>query len=231
MNDPIRTRLARLLQEKGATMAAASRAIGRNHAYLQQFLKRGSPRRLDPEAAAALSAYLKVPPEELLPAAEAPALPAGNAVRTVAPPASAFASGAMRRDVPVLGATVGGSEGDFLLNGLEVDRVRRPPALEAMGEAFALYVQGDSMWPWRAPGSLVYLHPARPPRTGDHVVVELHAEAEGEERPCYVKRLLGRSPTTLRLGQYNPPREDIEIPLRRVRSLYRVMEWEELLGV
>ncbi len=130
-------------------------------------------------------------------------------------------------------ARSGGSKGDFSLNGEVVDYVRRPPALETMSRAFALYVQGDSMWPWRAAGSLVYVHPARPPRIGDHVVVELHGEPGGDagEQPCYVKRLVGRTASELRLGQYNPQRDDIVFEVARVRALYRVLEWEELLGL
>ncbi len=244
MTDAIRTRIAQLLHEKGITMSAASRTMGRNHAYLQQFLKRGSPRHLDRDAAAALAALLEVPAESLLPERPQRPLPAGNAVPIAAPPPQSVSTGLLPRNVPVLGATVGGGagggdayapegsdRGDFLLNGQVVDHVRRPPAMEAVPAAFALYVQGESMWPWRAPGSLVYVHPARPPHLGDHVVVELHPEREEGERPCYVKRFLGRSGSSLRLGQYNPPREDIEIPLARVRCLYRVMEWEELLGL
>lgn len=213
-------------------MAAASRAIGRNHAYLQQYIRRGSPRRLDPEASATLATLLELPPESLQqePSRSSLALP-GNAVPTGLAQPQAFAAAAMPRDVPVLGSTVGGNDGDFLLNGQVVDHVRRPPAMEAMKTAFALFVQGDSMWPWRAPGSLVYVHPARPPRNGDHVVVELHGDSEFAERPCYVKRLVSRTATLLRLEQYNPPRDDIEVPLQRVRTLYRVMEWEELLGL
>lgn len=213
-------------------MAAASRAIGRNHAYLQQYIRRGTPRHLDPSASQALASLLDVPLLSLQGEPAGGELPqSGNAVPAALPRTQALASAAMRRDVPVLGSTVGGEDGDFLLNGQVVDHVRRPPAMEAMTAAFALFVQGDSMWPWRAPGSLVYVHPARPPRSGDHVVVELHGENEFAERPCYVKRLVARTATLLRLAQYHPPREDIEIPLQRVRSLYRVMEWEELLGI
>jgi len=238
MTDHARRRLDRLLRERGLTLAAASRAIGRNHAYLQQYLRRGSPRALDLEARLGLGRLLSVPPETFAAAdsgRQATALP-----RPARPPANAgpaaeltISAGALPRDVPVLGTTVGGNTGDFSLNGEVVDHVRRPPAMAATNKAFALYVQGDSMWPWRAPGSLVYVQPARPPRSGDHVVVEIHPETEDgpEERPCYVKRLVARTPSLLRLAQYNPARDDIEIPLHRVRALYRVMEWEELLGI
>jgi Peptidase S24-like len=41
-----RAALARLIKEKGEDYAGLSRLIGRNPAYIQQFIKRGSPRRL-----------------------------------------------------------------------------------------------------------------------------------------------------------------------------------------
>ena len=42
-NDPLRIRLKHLLRRKGLTLAAASTALGRNRAYLQQYVERGSP--------------------------------------------------------------------------------------------------------------------------------------------------------------------------------------------
>ena len=47
--DMVRRRLRDALAAAGISLKEASRAIGRNDAYLQQFLFRGSPRRL-PEA-------------------------------------------------------------------------------------------------------------------------------------------------------------------------------------
>ncbi len=41
-----RAALARLIEERGEDYAGLSRLIGRNPAYIQQFIKRGSPRRL-----------------------------------------------------------------------------------------------------------------------------------------------------------------------------------------
>ena len=41
-----RTALARLIGERGEDYAGLSRLIGRNAAYIQQFIKRGTPRRL-----------------------------------------------------------------------------------------------------------------------------------------------------------------------------------------
>lgn len=57
--DP-RAALDRLLQEKGIDYAQLSARIGRNPAYIQQYIKRGSPRRLAEEDRARIAAYLGV---------------------------------------------------------------------------------------------------------------------------------------------------------------------------
>lgn len=67
--DPLdRHRLEHLLQQSGLTLAAASRRMGRNHAYLQQYVRRGSPRQLTAsdrqllETMVAQSATMSPPP-------------------------------------------------------------------------------------------------------------------------------------------------------------------------
>ncbi len=57
--DP-RAALDRLLQEKGIDYARLSAVIGRNPAYIQQFIKRGSPRRLAEQDRARIAAYLGI---------------------------------------------------------------------------------------------------------------------------------------------------------------------------
>ncbi|WP_422062179.1 LexA family transcriptional regulator [Sphingopyxis sp.] len=57
--DP-RAALDRLLTERGIDYAQLSARIGRNPAYIQQYIKRGSPRRLAEEDRARIAAYLGV---------------------------------------------------------------------------------------------------------------------------------------------------------------------------
>ena len=45
--DPVRQKLKDLLWKRGLTMAAASLALGRNRAYLHQYLERGLPKVLN----------------------------------------------------------------------------------------------------------------------------------------------------------------------------------------
>ena len=55
-----RAALAALMAEQGASFAALSRVIGRNAAYLQQYVRRGSPRELAERDRARLAAYFGV---------------------------------------------------------------------------------------------------------------------------------------------------------------------------
>jgi repressor LexA len=56
----VRETVAAMAEEAGASLAALSRMIGRNPAYLQQFVQRGSPKRLDEQARARLAAFFGI---------------------------------------------------------------------------------------------------------------------------------------------------------------------------
>ncbi len=60
-----RAALERLIQERREDYAGLSRLIGRNAAYIQQFIKRGTPRKLDPDDLDTLARYLGVSTAEL----------------------------------------------------------------------------------------------------------------------------------------------------------------------
>ena len=55
-----RETVAAMADRMGTSLAALSRMIGRNPAYLQQFVQRGSPKRLDEEARARLAAFFGI---------------------------------------------------------------------------------------------------------------------------------------------------------------------------
>lgn len=65
MDDSPRLRLAMLAADRGASLAGLSRMIGRNAAYLQQYVERGSPRRLGEDDRLALAQHFLVDEREL----------------------------------------------------------------------------------------------------------------------------------------------------------------------
>lgn len=136
----------------------------------------------------------------------------------------------MKRDVPVLGTSVGGTGSDFSMNGDTIDFVRRPPRLEGRADVFSLYVVGDSMWPWRKPRSIIYCEAKRAPSIGDYVVIELRAPIGSPDKPALLKELIGLTASRLKLRQYNPPRE-FEIERKRVEKMYRVIDTDELFSI
>ena len=59
-NDP-RKVLERLCAERGEDFAGLSRLLGKNPAYIQQFIRRGTPRRLREEERRTLARYFSIP--------------------------------------------------------------------------------------------------------------------------------------------------------------------------
>lgn len=63
--DEARARLEQLIGERGCNYSALSRLIGRNPAYIQQYIRRGSPRRLEDRDCETLATFFGVQPTEL----------------------------------------------------------------------------------------------------------------------------------------------------------------------
>lgn len=79
--DDIRKKIGRLINEKGLNYAQVSLAIGKNIAYLQQYIKNGSPRRLGEVERHKLSKILHVDEQELTDLV----LPMANGAMTINP--------------------------------------------------------------------------------------------------------------------------------------------------
>ena len=111
--------------------------------------------------------------------------------------------------------------------GEEVDRVRRPPILSHVADAYAVFVIGDSMEPLHPHGAVRAVHPHRPAAKGDTVVVYTtnHAADPGQ---VYIKTLLSQSGEEVALQQLNPP-ATIRIPRKYVTALHKVLSYDEML--
>lgn len=104
--------------------------------------------------------------------------------------------------VPVYGY-VSGSDGHYvaLNDGNIVEYSPRHPAQKGLKDAFKVYVLGDSMEPRYFENEIVAVHPGRLPSKGEDCVILMH------DGHAVVKRYLGQDDTTVRVSQYNPPRE------------------------
>ena len=136
--DP-RAALDRLLTERGIDYARISQVIGRNPAYIQQYIKRGSPRRLAEQDRARIAAYLGVP-EAML----------GGPVQRVATPARTRGPGMILVPKLAIGASAGAGasiDGEAVEGEVAFD----PKWLRDLGadpRALSIIrVEGDSMAP------------------------------------------------------------------------------------
>lgn len=124
--------------------------------------------------------------------------------------------------IPVYGRAQGGPDGKFEFNGEVMGWEQRPPNLRGVRGVYAVYIDGESMYPRYKPGETVVAHPGRPIAKGDDVVVQVAPEEEGEAPLGYVKELVSLNSKELIVKQFNP---DIEIrfPRERVISIHRIV--------
>ena len=140
IDDDPRRMLDRLLTEKGVDYAQLSARIGRNPAYIQQYIKRGSPRRLGEQDRARIAAYLGV----------SEALLGGPALRVAAPTPRARGRGLVLVPKLAIGASAGpGASVDG--EAVESEVAFDPRWLRDLGadpRALSIIrVEGDSMAP------------------------------------------------------------------------------------
>lgn len=134
------------------------------------------------------------------------------------------------RDVPVYGFAVGGTGGEFHMNGDPSDYAPRPPSLARTRRAYAIYCFNDSMWPRFAPGDRLYVDPDRPPNIGDDVLIELAPEAGAKNGDAFIKRLVRRTAAEIICEQFNPAGE-VRFDRARVLRLHRIVPTNELFGM
>jgi phage repressor protein C with HTH and peptisase S24 domain len=108
---------------------------------------------------------------------------------------------AARKDLPILGAAMGGGSGYYFNDGAPKDFALRPPALAGVSNGFAVYVYGDSMAPRYLRGEVVHVNPNRPLTAGCFVVVEL-ADGRG-----MIKQFVRQDDRRIVLRQFRPEQE------------------------
>ena len=164
--DGPRARLLALAQERGVSLAALSDLIGRNPTYLQQFIRKGSPRRLEEDDRRKLAAFFGIAEDELRDVQE-------KSYR-LAPSAASLGEWV---DVPRLdldasagpGATPPGDERAF--GALRFSRRWLAQQGLAAAQLSAITVAGDSMEPVLNDGDEILVDcSARPFRDGIYVV-------------------------------------------------------------
>ncbi|PRD42346.1 XRE family transcriptional regulator [Phyllobacterium phragmitis] len=132
-------------------------------------------------------------------------------------------------DVPVLGTAAGSHHaGSFIMEGI-IDYVRRPPALVGARNVYAVFIEGTSMEPEHNPGDLRFIHPDRPARVGDSVIIQTSKGAM-ENVEGTIGRLAKRTATTITLQKLNPPAL-IEFEIATIFAMHKVLTMNELFGM
>ena len=206
------------LEQPGKTQRGLAQALGLDPSAISRLLTGG--RQLRAAEVPVVASYLESDvPDSLSPSASGAARRTAGAGRV--PPFAAWTGG---RDLPVMGTVVAGSDGMFHMNGEVHDYVERPPSLQGVANAYAVYVADTSMVPRYFPGETLHVHPGRAVTRGDDtfVVVQLRPEADGEAPRALVKRFRAQTAEKLTLDQFNPPRE-IEFALEEVESVHLII--------
>ncbi len=102
------------------------------------------------------------------------------------------------KDLPILGSVRAGTDGFFLDQGEIMGMARRPPILQGIKNAFAVYVRDECMIPAYEPGWIVHVHPTRPHKPGDNVIIEM------KDGQAFLKRLVRRTEKHVICKQWNP---------------------------
>jgi phage repressor protein C with HTH and peptisase S24 domain len=211
--DAARSAIVSRVAELGLSLSELSLKVGKNHAYFQQFIKRGVPNRLPEEVRGRVAEILGLD-ERLLKEASS------SQVRLMLrEPQRSFSHGALW--IPVFGHAVGGKDGEFILSGNQVSEVLAPPNLSHVPDAYAVYVVGDSMEPRYFAGETVFVNPRLPIGRGSFVVAQISKGQESEPR-AYVKRFVSQDAKRLRLEQYHP-KKVLEFPMSTVVAIHRIV--------
>ncbi|KRA83763.1 helix-turn-helix transcriptional regulator [Altererythrobacter sp. Root672] len=200
-----RGKLAELARTQGSSLAALSRMLGRNTTYLQQYITKGSPRKLEEEDRRRLAQFFGVGESELGgPAAEISYERPGNWV-----------------DIPRLPLEASAGPGAVGAAEIPFDAFRfsrrwlREQRLEP-GMLSSIRVMGDSMDPVLRDGDEILVdRTMRPFREGIHVV------RLGEA--LHVKLLQAVPPDRLRLISKNPAYEPVEVLMSDIDVVGRVV--------
>lgn len=200
----------KVAQPRGTLMADMARELGVRLAWL-----RYGEAPMEPEGAPEDSTlrYLKTA--------------AGTAVRkaeTAAPGTDGWP-----RDLPVSGTHPAGQNGAMTLSDDPVEFVRRPPGLQSVPDAYGFYVLDDTMAPRYPSGELCLVHPHRPPRPGDDVVIKLKPGEDGAPPKAFLRRFLRHSEGEIVCEQFTPKME-VGFARDTIDSIHKVMPLHELLG-
>lgn len=205
-----RARLLELSQARGVSLAALSELLGRNPSYLQQFIRKGSPRKLEEQDRATLARFFGVDEGELREVQE----------NSYVPPAKRREAGEWvevpRLDLGAAAGTGRVPDGEAAFDTFRFSRRWLEEQGLARAQLSAIRVEGDSMEPLLNDGDEILVDRApRPFRDGIHVV------RLGET--LMVKRVASAGPGRIALLSQNLAYPPVEVAAEEVEIIGRVV--------
>lgn len=203
-----RARLQDVARDKGSSLAELSRLLGRNPAYLQQYVSRGSPRHLDEPDLRKIAEFLGISPRIISTRAIAGSVGDNdNEQRDY-------------REIPRLPLDASAGPGRVGSQEIPYDTIRFSRRwLREMGlggaDLSAIRVEGDSMEPLLRSGDEIFVD--RSKRGGEGVFVVRIGDA------LHVKQVRASAPGTIALVSANEAYPPLELPREEVEVIGRVV--------
>lgn len=216
--NPIVARIDEVIAKRGMSRRGLSIKAGLSPEFVRKIHERGPDASTSIDNIRALADALGMTVQELLPDMD------------LAEPSSERqqAQKGFLSDVPILGTANGSAIGAFQLSNDPIGYAPRPPGLAQVAQAYALYIRNDSMAPKHPQGDLVFVHPFKPPRQGDSVIIQTVNSEGGVE--AFIKTLGKETPEWHIFHQLNPAAE-LKFKPSTVRYIHKVLTTAEMFGV
>lgn len=132
--------------------------------------------------------------------------------------------------IPIIGMASGAlAVGKRQAEEKPIDAVPLAPALRGAHGIYGVYIANDSMAPEHKEGDLRIIHPGKPPRPGDSVLIHVKANPSAPAQ-VYIKRFVRNTDNALICEQINPPAQ-IEYRKDYVLAVHKVLTINEIFGV
>lgn len=218
--DAVRKIILDAARDRGVDLKEISLKLGKNHAYMHQYIHKNTPKRLHADDRATISHLLGIPEVDLGAPSAGPNIsvlqshPANATILSQKPEVGPA--------IPLYGTVVGGVDGQFELNGNLLDRVKAPISLIGVKNAYAVRVSGESMEPRYEDGETVFVNPERRPTRNDYVVAQIREDENGPPL-AFIKKFVRWNSERLVLSQFNPAKE-LEFDARLVESVHYILK-------
>ena len=123
------------------------------------------------------------------------------------------------RMLPVYGAAQGGVGFDITDVREPIDSIEAPPYLQNSVDAYAVYVAGDSMAPRFNPGEVVFVHPGKPFKANDSVIVQFEDDKADH---AIIKTYKKMDDKKIFLSQFNPDK-NLSYQRSQVKCVHKII--------